>query len=278
MYVGLVYFWIALIGGLCWNRHIADADADYIWPITMRMWTRPQEDRIWTSVVFPYVDLITNILFIFSVWSRFPIYFWPLLREVEELLAFADHPACEAQLPWATTWVARRRSVMKAALGALVISPPCFMLSQKQAWHCFEAFANMVPFPFATVLLPSIMAFVATWTHWQNETFREARVATVARLRRDPKRPDAALWPSSKPEVYLCGRFGCHLVCTAALVFLFLVLLFAMFALWMCDPQWAPPWLETCDWVADYITPAPSNSSKPITSPQNRRRRVSHRR
>merc|ERR1711920_735959 len=106
--------------------------------------------------------------------ASYPLFFWPLCREVETYFAFEGSLAIELRLPWAIEKVQRQKTMMRIVLVVLTILPT-ILLAPSQ-FHLFKAFSRAVPVTFVQFVLPSLFAAVAIVKHWRM-THSSAKVA-----------------------------------------------------------------------------------------------------
>lgn len=103
------------------------------------------------------------ILLVVKTLASYPIFFWPMCREIETYFAWRDAPVM-LRLPWAIRRWRRLKFALRMGLVALTLIP--FLLS-KRSIKMLVIFLVFGPIPFMNGVLPSLIAVSAIFRHWQ---------------------------------------------------------------------------------------------------------------
>lgn len=99
--------------------------------------------------------------------ATFPIIIWPLVRELEALLAWEGAPSVVLQLPWAIRWQQRKKIVSRVALVALTVVPTFL----NQCIHSvFREIIMAIPVCFIQIAAPATLPVLAILWHQRQQS------------------------------------------------------------------------------------------------------------
>lgn len=195
---------VAVVGYLCWGPDMLRCSRHPL--STMVALSRESKISGFRAFCYLLCGYAVAILFAFKTVASFPLYWWPLSREVEGFMAFEDSPATEIQLPWATKSQICERKKLKAVLVSITILP---MFLSERGYEVLVGFALFGPVCVTHFVLPAWAAFAGIWKHWEAVQLRTARQLTMHQI----EAGGLGWWaqtPSSKSRRYVGGSFAVH--------------------------------------------------------------------
>jgi len=171
--------------------------------------------------LYTLASRVMAVLLLVKTLASYPLFFWPMCREIETYLSWRDAPVM-LRLPWAIRRWRRLKFGLRMGLVALTLIP---FLMDKESIKTLVNFLVFVPIPLMNGVLPSFMAVSAIFLHWQllrsSQTEADATrsgalgEAEARRSRADTgrSRTDTG-WGRSMSVEYFCGTLSAHIAAT----------------------------------------------------------------
>jgi len=214
-YSTALYIVMALAGGWGWGARLSVHELS---PIMLAAVQMREVGRPFAGWFFFLLSCVWMLALFVKMLATFPLFLWPLLREVDLLFALDQTPACEAMLPWALAEVRRKRALLRVAL-CLSTSVPLYFSAG--AWSAFKALILGLGMTGVNFVVPSIIALLAIVAHRRMLHFREVRDASA--LPASPRKDHAA-------RLYFAGSYRLHVAATTLITASLLGLFFALLA------------------------------------------------
>jgi len=191
---------------------------------------------------------IMSFLFYIKALCAYPLFFWPLLREMEMVIPWRELPCLELRLPWALTWQRRLGAAVRVT-AALLTLVPLMLKDFPVVWGIFTRVATCI-IVVAQLLAPAAFITKGIRVHWKR--LRDDREMAEAEEYAGPWRPcrRRALSVTSRqfqtPHAtieYFGGSARAHFVASGAVAaisaFIALVLIWVqvmeLFDSWQCQ-------------------------------------------
>lgn len=213
-YSTLLYFVMALVGGWGWGSRLSVYELS---PIMLAAVQMREVERPLASAFFYVLACVWLLALFVKMLATFPLFLWPLLREVDILFALDRTPACEIRLPWAMAKVRRKKALVRVALCLSTSLPLYFSAS---AWSTFKAILLGLGVTGVNFVVPSIIAFMAILAHRDMLKFREVRQAAAI----EPSTPGRRREQKSAKRLYFAGDYRVHAATTGAVMAALLIL------------------------------------------------------
>mmetsp|Transcript_70705 Transcript_70705/g.154156 ORF Transcript_70705/g.154156 Transcript_70705/m.154156 type:complete len:196 (+) Transcript_70705:64-651(+) len=183
----------------------------------------------------------------------FPLFLWPLVREVEGFAAWDETPASEVMLPWATKGQLGRRMLVKALLVMLMVPP---LLLPCKYYHLVEDWLVYIPMAFTHLVLPATAAFVGIWKHWVIMDHRQSRELTILRIEKRGLGFFASM-PDRSTRYYVGGSFQLHFFLAAFVFCIATAFWLVLVTQWSCETAdiFSSSEYSACPWTNKFQGP-----------------------
>lgn len=148
----LFYLWVALITYIGWEKEMQEREGS-LTPLKIMKCLGGTYGR--SAVVMSFLFCVKTV-------CAFPLYFWPLYREAEQLLMLDDSPAVKLQLPWAITYHQRSKIVIKTLLISACLFP---LMMDKEHWSLMAPVLVGIPINLTQFIFPSLVSALAFQRH-----------------------------------------------------------------------------------------------------------------
>lgn len=201
--IKLAIFYCILTFGLylCWGeRRLAQS----MHPLTQFL-----VEKTWRKHVYIGCYVVYHVALGITSMLTFPLFFWPLLRELETALGMKNSPALVLQLPWALNKFQSNRKLAEAFVVLSMLAP---MLLSTDVFRQLRTFIISVPVSTVHIVFPAWASFLAILQHWEAECYRLARKDQLTFAGK-------SCWqkmPSRYTRDYFCNSFLIHMLTTLA--------------------------------------------------------------
>lgn len=231
--ISLFYVAIAMICFFGWGDEIGDNKQNVVRELKDVSKRTGQE-------FYGYAAAAMTVMLMVKAIVTYPLYFWPLCREIEGFLQLEEALPVELRLPWAVTNVARAKKFVRVGLVVLTVLP-----TLAENYEPFKAFVTTVPTGFCNYLLPGCFSIIAIISHLRQH--RTAALVAAEHAQVSSQGAEAGIHPlhdghayqvsavsaivgavanndvgdaSVSEEDYFCDSVRAH-ICATVLVFLF---------------------------------------------------------
>jgi len=176
--------------------------------------TDPMKIMVGLGDPYPQLAGLMLVMFVVKTVCSYPLFFWPLIREIDAVLALHESPSVELRLPWAVRQHQKLKIALRVTTVLLTLGPLLLLDCDSQALfkELFVVVVVLVQF-----LAPAALALKSIVIHKRKIQERGPQLARADSARSLELASGVSAEELQPPITYFGGSLSTHLGATVAL-------------------------------------------------------------